>query len=68
LTAFNIDADVQAFYFLLMHNFRITADAFTHYGLLGFQCEEEIQKNKSYYMDKALQCSNQCGRVQKMVL
>lgn len=42
LPSYKLDMLETAFYFLLMHNFRLTADAFTHYGLIGFQCDEEI--------------------------
>lgn len=33
LPNFTVDNDLAAFYYLLIHNFRITTDAFTHYGL-----------------------------------
>lgn len=51
---FKIDPSVMTYYYLLMHVFRTTADAFIHYGLMGFPYpNDDIQKNKEYYINLA---------------
>ncbi|CAL6030518.1 Chaperone_protein DnaJ [Hexamita inflata] len=66
---FKIDPTVLCFYYVVMQNFRTTADAFIHFGLLGFTCDEEISKDKNYYIQHAAQQINLCPRnTQKMIL
>lgn len=67
---FKIDPTVMTYYYLLMHVFRTTADAFIHYGLMGFPYpNDDIQKNKEYYLNLASSQLTQMNRgIQRHVL
>lgn len=60
----------MTYYYLLMHVFRTTADAFIHYGLMGFPYpNDDIQKNKEYYLNLASSQLTQMNRgIQRHVL
>lgn len=67
---YGCQAEVMATFNILMQNFRHIADAFTHYGLTGYTCDDEnISKNHNYYINNASSYISQCrnGHV-KLVL
>jgi len=45
-----------------MQSFRTTAEAFVHFGLTGYVADEEILKDKTYYIKQAAMHVNQCQR------
>lgn len=58
---YSFPPEVVAAFYLVMHNFRLTAEAFTHYGLNGFITDDEnISKNPNYYLNMAAGSISRC--------
>lgn len=53
LPNYRIEPATQATYFLLMHIFRETAEAFGHFGLEGFPGDETEMADPNYFLNRA---------------